>query len=127
MGDVEVVIFLAVVISVILVIIFCCLRVCRRTVRKFNGSEISLDSTRFTGYPTLDLRGNSVSSAIDMLNRHLNYGRPITVITGQGHHSQGGIDKIRRAVIDYLDDRSYTYSYTVDDLNPGRIHIRRRY
>ncbi|XP_071088506.1 NEDD4-binding protein 2-like [Haliotis cracherodii] len=126
MGDVAVVISLAVVISVIIVIVFCCLRDGRRTVQKFNGVGISLESTRFTGYPTLDLHGNSVSSAIDMLNRHLNYGRPITVITGQGHHSQGGIDKIRRAVIDYLDDLSYTYSYIIDDLNPGRIHIRRR-
>ncbi|XP_048243451.1 NEDD4-binding protein 2-like isoform X2 [Haliotis rufescens] len=126
MGDVEVVIFLAVIL-VIIIIVFCYLPDGGQTVQQFNGSEIYLESTSFTRYPTLDLHGNSVSSAIDKLNQRLNYGGPITVITGQGHHSYGGIDKIRRAVIDYLDDRLYTYSYTIDDLNPGRIHIHRRY
>ncbi|XP_071087380.1 NEDD4-binding protein 2-like isoform X1 [Haliotis cracherodii] len=122
MGDVEVVISLAVVISVIIIIVFCCLRDGRRTVQNFSS-----EANRFDGYPTLDLHGNSVSSAIDKLNQRLSYGGPITAITGQGHHSYGGIDKIRRAVIDYLDYRSDSYSYTVDDLNPGRIHIRPRY
>lgn len=35
----------------------------------------------------------------------------LSVITGRGNHSQGGVARIRPAVIDYLTNKHYRYSY----------------
>lgn len=36
----------------------------------------------------------------------------LSVITGRGNHSQGGVARIRPAVIDYLTNKHYRYTHT---------------
>ncbi|XP_048851786.1 NEDD4-binding protein 2 isoform X2 [Brienomyrus brachyistius] len=68
----------------------------------------------------LDLHGLHVDEALYHLGKVLEgktaewqqggCGPQLTVITGRGNHSQGGVARIRPAVIDYLSSNSYRYS-----------------
>lgn len=51
----------------------------------------------------------------------------LSVITGRGNHSQGGVARIRPAVIDYLTNRHYRYSHKHTHRNKLRTRAWRRH
>ncbi|XP_028657793.1 NEDD4-binding protein 2 [Erpetoichthys calabaricus] len=77
----------------------------------------------------LDLHGLHVDEAIHHLRRVIQEkqteyqqcgGKPhLSVITGRGNHSQGGVARIRPAVIDYLTNHSFRFS----EPKPGVLNI----
>ncbi|XP_039607254.1 NEDD4-binding protein 2 isoform X2 [Polypterus senegalus] len=77
----------------------------------------------------LDLHGLHVDEAIHHLKRVIQEkqteyqqcgGKPhLSVITGRGNHSQGGVARIRPAVIDYLTNHSFRFS----EPKPGVLNI----
>ncbi|KAK1175329.1 NEDD4-binding protein 2 isoform X2 [Acipenser oxyrinchus oxyrinchus] len=77
----------------------------------------------------LDLHGLHVDEAIHHLKRVLQEkaaecqqsgGKPhLSVITGRGNHSQGGVARIKPAVMDYLASHGFRYT----EPKPGLVHI----
>ncbi|OCT99444.1 NEDD4-binding protein 2 [Xenopus laevis] len=77
----------------------------------------------------LDLHGLHVSEAMKHFRQVLqnkmdeykkNGGKSyLSVITGRGNHSQGGVPRIKLAVIDYLTNHSFRFQ----EVRPGVLHI----
>ncbi|XP_033870892.3 NEDD4-binding protein 2 isoform X1 [Acipenser ruthenus] len=77
----------------------------------------------------LDLHGLHVDEAIHHLKRVLQEkaaecqqsgGKPhLSVITGRGNHSQGGVARIKPAVMDYLTSHGFRFT----EPKPGLVHI----
>ncbi|XP_074486214.1 NEDD4-binding protein 2 [Sebastes fasciatus] len=77
----------------------------------------------------LDLHGLHVTEALEHLGQVLQdkttdceqgLCRPqLTVITGRGNHSQGGVARIRPAVIDYLTNKHYRFT----EPQPGLVYV----
>lgn len=75
----------------------------------------------------IDLHGLFVTEAIKKLIERVNKSKTkrvfeLDVIVGQGHHSENNTPKIKNSVIQYATNNRIFH--TIDDLNPGLIHLR---
>ena len=74
----------------------------------------------------VDLHGLHPEEAVEYLERalieHQNSSRPVYAITGTGHHSKNGKDKVGKAIRGFLGEWKYTYQeFSVTGDNFGGI------